>query len=70
MADDDLSDDQLQQLLKDAEQRLRAAKGKGVQETSLATLQRYVAQFPLRPLHVARPPANKMRIQTSQNYLG
>ncbi|CAG8971930.1 hypothetical protein HYALB_00003265 [Hymenoscyphus albidus] len=41
MADDDLSDEQLQQLLKDAEQRLRAAKKKGfAQETSLTSLQR------------------------------
>ncbi|TVY83610.1 rRNA-processing protein fcf2 [Lachnellula suecica] len=38
MADEDLSDAQLRQLLKDAEQRLKAAKGrKNNQDTSLAT---------------------------------
>jgi hypothetical protein len=47
--DEDLSEQQIQQLLKDAEDRLRAAKAnKGSKDASSALLQRY-AIFQERP---------------------
>jgi hypothetical protein len=44
MADEDLSDEQVRQLLKDAEERLRSRRTQGSQDSSLETLQkRYCA---------------------------
>jgi hypothetical protein len=49
MADDDLSDEQLQQLLKDAEERLRTRnKSNGQLQTKLATEERYISFASLR----------------------
>jgi hypothetical protein len=54
MADEDLSDEQLHQLLKDAEQRLRNRGKQRPQVSSLATVQTKYARMPNHPPRIGR----------------